>query len=47
MTEYDEKNICLTQDVSLLNPYESDPLVNMYCNFDYGERINFFGNKFP
>ena len=30
-----------------INPYETDPLVNMYCSFDYGERINCLGRPFP
>ena len=31
----------------LINPYETDPLINMYCSFDFGERINCLGMQFP
>jgi len=31
----------------MVNPYETDPLVNMYCLFDFGERINCLGMPFP
>lgn len=34
-------------DQSWINPYETDPLVNMYCSFDFGERINCLGVQFP
>jgi SAM-dependent methyltransferase len=53
-SEHDPTNIVPRPGQSLttigsgeINPYETDPLVNMYCSFDYGERINCLGSLFP
>jgi len=35
------------QGHTAINPYETDPLVNMYCTFDFGERVNCMGQPFP
>jgi hypothetical protein len=29
------------------NPYETDSSVNLYCEFHFGERLNFFGIEVP
>lgn len=49
MSDHDPKNVVQNSvDISsAVNPYETDPLVNMYCSFDFGERINCLGNMFP
>lgn len=53
MSDHDPKNVvqisgaCSTLAHGEINPYETDPLVNMYCSFDYGERINCLGMPFP
>jgi hypothetical protein len=46
MSDYDAKNVInasTEQETVAINPYETDPLVNMYCSFDFGERINCLG----
>ena len=48
ITDYDAKNVVNSEQASTaLNPYESDPLVNQYCAFNFGERINSLGQPFP
>lgn len=50
-SDHDPKNVVTQSSASaeamLVNPYETDPLVNMYCSFDFGERINCLGAPFP
>ncbi len=50
-TDHDPVNVVTQSSASaeamLINPYETDPLVNMYCLFDFAERINCLGMPFP
>jgi hypothetical protein len=47
MRDHEPTNVVTQSHTSsrtmLVNPYETDPLVNMYCNFDYGDRVNCLG----
>ena len=47
LSEHEAKNLIITSNASYVNPYESDDSVNQYCNFHFGERLNFFGNQVP
>jgi hypothetical protein len=50
MSDNDKMNMVSTSKsdtTALVNPYETDPLVNMYCSFDFGDRINCLGQLFP
>ena len=49
MQDHDPKNVISSgkEETSVVNPYETDPLVNMYCSFDFGDRINVLGQMFP
>ena len=44
ITDHDQKNVVNSEQSNLaVNPYETDPLVNQYCAFNFGERINCLG----
>lgn len=51
VADHEPKNVVTQSSASeeqmQVNPYETDPLVNMYCSFDFGERINCLGQAFP
>lgn len=51
MRDHEDRNVVTqssaTAEQMQINPYETDPLINMYCSFDFGERINCLGTMFP